>query len=457
MRRAAPALTGLAGLAEGLKGIPAGRLLIGVSGGADSTALLLAVIRSGRAPARDVCAVHVNHGLRGEESEGDEAFVRALCEGEGVPLTVLRADLQGRRDENSAREARRACFRRAMKETDAGALLLAHNRNDQAETFLMRLLRGSGPEGLACMRERDDRMGFPIVRPLLSFSREEIREALRAEGIAWREDSSNGDESYLRNAVRQTLIPLMLQMAPGAQERIAAAAELLGRDQDYFREATRAALGGRENDPWLAAEALMEQREAIRGRMVRAWWRAQGPRLAERELDSRMTERILRLAEMPRGTVNLPGGWRCVRAGGFLHLISPDPERPKAVPWHEPETACLSLRLRAVPSRGEPGDGRRSQEMPADFLTGCELRTRRAGDRISPFGSGYGRKLQDYLTDRKIPEPWRDRIPLLCRGNEVLLAAGVGAGNIPRWQPGNTNIRLVWEGPMPWMGDTRKM
>ena len=101
-------------------------------------------------------------------------------------------------------------------------------------------------------------------------------------------------------------------------------------------------------------------------------------------------------------------------------------------------------------SEGNSGDGKLEQEVPESFTHGCVIRTRRPGDRITPFGMKGSRKLQDYLTDRGIDEPWRDEIPLLCRGNEVLLAAGVGAGDIPRWRQDPGNVRLKWRGDMPW-------
>ena len=108
------------------------------------------------------------------------------------------------------------------------------------------------------------------------------------------------------------------------------------------------------------------------------------------------------------------------------------------------------ITLLAGPGRGNPGDGKREQEVPAGWADGCVIRTRQSGDRITPFGMAGSQKLQDYLTDRGIDAPWRDRIPLICRGNEVLLVAGVGAGSIPRWTGEKDWIRLTWQGDMPW-------
>lgn len=440
-------MTGLDSLRHRMASLPEGRLLVGLSGGADSVALLLATLGRERT---DVFAVHVNHGLRGAESEEDEAFVRQLCRNYKVPLIVRRVFLRGKRSESAARGARFEAFRAAMAETGADALLLAHNRDDRAETYLMRLLRGSGPDGLACMPESDERLGFLLLRPLLSLGREEIREALSADGISWREDSSNEDESYFRNAVRRKLLPLLDQLAPGAPERIAHAAFLTGQDCEVLNTMTVQALEGWEKRSFLPASLLLSQPSAIRGRMLRRWWKCQGPVLKEHELSSFETEALLSLTEGERKTVNLPGGFRCVRGRSLLHLVPPQRPVFEPTPWREPETALAGIILRKEPSGGSPGNGITCQEVPEGFPEGCILRTRQPGDRIRPFGSPGHRKLQDYFTDRRVDEPFRDRIPLLCRGSEVLLAAGVGAGAIPPWDPSVSNIRLVWEGEMPW-------
>ena len=144
-----------------------GNYLIGLSGGADSVALTMMTaerIREGKIRA---AAVHINHGLRGAESEEDERFVRELCKELGISCHVYRANLSGRSDEAAAREARFACFRQALRETGADGMLLAHNADDQAETFIMRLLRGAGADGLQCMAEEQETDGICSFRPML--------------------------------------------------------------------------------------------------------------------------------------------------------------------------------------------------------------------------------------------------------------------------------------------------
>ncbi len=433
--------------------LPAESALVGFSGGADSTALLILLL-----PLREkglrLEAVHVNHGLRGRESEEDQAFAEAFCREREIPLHAFRLNLGERRDEDAARQARYECFRDCVKKTGIPHLVLAHQMEDQAETFLMRLLRGAGPEGLGCMRPREEREGYVIYRPLLKISGGELRQALTAGGIPWREDGSNAGDDYFRNRIRHSLLPEMERLSPGAGARIARTAELIGAENEASLARTDRVLESFSGEGWLLLRGLEGLSGAESRRVLRRWWQKQGPERAERNLDYRQTLALSGLIHgRPGERVNLPGDWRGERGRSFLHLIPPDPKKREPVPFRWPETAFGGIRLLAGPSRGNPGDGRISQEVPRDFPAGCQIRTRRTGDWIRPFGMDGRRSLQDYLTDRKIDAPFRDRIPLLCRGNEVLLAAGVGAGGIPPWREEAENVRLEWKGHLPWAGE----
>ena len=431
--------------------IKAGRYLIGLSGGADSVALLMTLlpdIRDGRIAAE---AVHVNHGLRGTESDDDEKFCRELCEREGVPLTVYRADLQGKTDEDSARKARYGFFREKYKAFKADGLILAHHADDQAETFLMRLTRGAGPEGLECMREDETVEDIRILRPMLRIRREEIRAALTEDGTGWREDSTNTDTAYLRNRVRQELIPALEAISESAVDKICRTAGMIAADNDVLDAAADQLLRENAKGSILNAAAITAEPEAVRRRVLRKWWNAEGPVLEEHALSAAQTEALTALLDVPKGKTNLPGGVYAVRTGKHLILRrSEKEEAPEPAAFSGKETVFGDYRITVGPSEGNPGDGKRTQEVPDGFFEGCEIRTRRPGDRIRPFGSNGSRKLQDYLTDRRIGEPFRDQIPLICRGNEVLLVCGVGAGNIPRWNGEDHPVRITWHGETPW-------
>lgn len=431
--------------------IPDGRYLIGLSGGADSVALLTALlpdIRTGRIRAE---AVHVNHGLRGQESDGDAGFCAAMCEREDVPLYTCRIDLAGKTDEASARSARYEVFSRRYRETGADGLILAHHADDQAETFLMRLLRGAGPEGLECMKPEETVGEMRILRPMLSLRREEIRDALRADGISWREDSSNNSDGYLRNRIRKELIPGLERIMPTAVEKICRTAALTGIDNETLNAQAAAVLAQNARGCLLNAEDTAREPTAVRTRALRMWWQENGPALEEHALSAAQTEALEQLLFTGRGKINLPGGMHAVRDGKFLFLKDDAQTADEPAEVTGAETAFGEFRLTVGQTEGTPGDGKRTQEVPRAILGGCVIRTRRPGDRIRPFGSSGSKKLQDYFTDRRIPEPFRDRIPLLCRDNEVLLAAGVGAGGIPAWDRKADPVRLTWQGDMPWM------
>ncbi|MBE5811499.1 MAG: tRNA lysidine(34) synthetase TilS [Clostridiales bacterium] len=418
-----------------------GRLLVGLSGGADSVALLLLLLDAGA----EVAAVHVNHGLRGAESDGDEAFVRAFCNRLNVPLVTYRACPPENPGENWAREVRYGFFREAMQESCADALVLAHHRDDQAETLLLHLLRGAGLTGLTGMAADTWRDGMRILRPLLSYSRDELRAYLKEKNQPWREDASNGDARYLRNALRNELLPLMEQLAPGAAARMAQTAALLQEDEAVLNALTADFLAMHPGDA-LPLDALRTQPAGLQKRILRAWWTAIAAPTEERSLSSAQTDALHALVEAEASVrCNLPGDWHGQRGWTHLHLVSP--EGAAAIP-EMPAADCPLLRIEAF--TGETGDGRGSQAIPCEWLNGCTIRSRRTGDFIRPFGQEGRQSLQDYFVNRRVDAAFRDRVPLLCRGSEVLLAGGVGAGNIPCTDEINDPVLLRWNAEFPW-------
>ena len=444
---------GLMSLRGRICNLPSGRCLIGFSGGADSTALLLMMSMERDEGRCSPEAVHVNHGLRGEESDLDEVFCGRICNELGIPFHSVSVRLNGRSDENTCRKERFRVFREVMKETGIRQLVLAHNRDDLAETFLMRLLRGAGTEGLAGMSGRDEREDCVIYRPLILCGREEIREALRTDGRKWREDSTNDTDLYLRNRIRRQLIPWMEESAPGVTGRIAQTALIVSAENQLLQSDAERFLAEYSEGRRIDTEALLNVPQALHSRILRTWWKRNVPEMEEHALNGSQTDGLVKLARAEKGKINLPGNLHAVKCRHGMYLtgcaVKP-PEMVPYVPGTGSETAFGEAVLKTVPSEGNPGNGITEQEMPEAFLYGCVIRTRRDGDRIRPFGMKGSRKLQDYLTDRDIDEPLRDKIPLLCRGNEVIWAAGVGTGAIPRWKEKENNVRLKWTGKLPW-------
>ena len=211
---------------------PGSRIGVAVSGGADSVVLLHLLQRlTGRSKVQ-LHVLHVNHQLRGSESDGDEAFVRALAESLQLPFFAERTQLPPGNLEQAAREARRQFFFRIRDEVELSKIALGHTRSDQAETLLFRFLRGTGTTGLAGMRFSTTE---GLIRPLLAVSRQEVREWAAAEGISWREDSSNRDVHFARNRLRHETIPdVARDFNPNLEGVLANTAAVAQAEEDYW-------------------------------------------------------------------------------------------------------------------------------------------------------------------------------------------------------------------------------
>lgn len=430
-----------------------GHLLAGISGGADSVFLFSLLMNAAREGKLTFDVVHVNHGIRGEASDCDEQFVRELCDRNGIAFHLFRACLGTEADEGSAREARYRFFRKCMEETGADALVLAHHLDDQAETFMLHLVRGAGPEGLGGMAPVSTRCGMTILRPLLGLRRNEIRRELSERGITWREDESNADPRYARNALRNGVMDELEQKFPGAAVRIARTAETIRRENEAQDAVADRFLNSHSGKDWLETDELMQLPEAQRRRILRKWWSSSfADGLDERALSYENTLSLDTLVmKNDPGKVNLPAGLVAVRGHRHLHITGYRLRETEVIPFEFQNIRSGDLTLNVKDSAGHFGNGTDCQEFPESFLAGTVIRTRQPGDRIRPFGMTGGQKIQDYLVNRKIDEPWRDRIPMLCRENEVLWVAGVGTGHIPAWNENENNIRLQWEGKMPWI------
>ena len=215
---------------------PGDRIVVGLSGGADSVCLLLILqVISGKMPL-SLCAVHVEHGIRGQEALEDTAFCRQLCETRGIPFREVHCDVPGmaRREglslEEAGRKARYETFARVREEWGGTKIAVAHHREDQAETLLLHLFRGTHLAGMQGMRPRQG----VIIRPLLDVSREEIEAWLCAQGVFWRTDSTNLTDDYARNRVRHRILPEARQINAAATEHLAEACGAIGEVMDYM-------------------------------------------------------------------------------------------------------------------------------------------------------------------------------------------------------------------------------
>jgi tRNA(Ile)-lysidine synthase len=212
---------------------PGKQVAVGLSGGADSVVLAEALHRLGVKPV----ILHFNHRWRGRSAEADARWVKAWGVKRKLKVVLGRAAKAGRTPEGEAREARWKFFEKAVKAATARELWLAHQADDQAETVLMQLLRGAGPEGLAGMGEVSERGLFRVVRPLLGFSREELRQAAREAGLGWREDKTNEDEQSWRVRIRKKLFPFLTKIyGRDVRGALARTAEILSGETEYWKQ-----------------------------------------------------------------------------------------------------------------------------------------------------------------------------------------------------------------------------
>jgi len=300
---------------------PGDRVLAAVSGGGDSVLLLHLLVRHRSRCPFTLHVAHLNHALRGAESDADEEFVKALAARFTLPIACGRADLTRRPGEPSSLEERARIARREFLHESAAAascnrIALGHTLDDQSETILMWLLRGAGRGGLSGM---EPVTADGIIRPLISLRRRQVREYLGAAGEPYREDLSNEDPSRLRNRIRRRLIALLDAEFPGSVETIASAAALLAAEDAWLDESARQLVRGTEGFLYAARAAAAPP--ALARRAIRLLAGARG--LDPRALGRRHVEEILSLTDpaMEGRGVDLPEGFRAERRGGDIVFI----------------------------------------------------------------------------------------------------------------------------------------
>ncbi len=329
-------------------------LLVAVSGGADSTGLLVALASLAREFGLTLHAAHLHHGLRGADADADLVHVRALCETHGVPLTSARWDCRARlrrralTGEAGLRTLRREFLVTCARRWRACAIATAHTADDQLETLLMRLARGTGLTGMAGMRARHGAW----LKPLLACARADIERDLTQHGVAWREDGSNATPAYTRNRIRHAVVPALLDaigVAPGAPaarraalaRRAAALAHELGQAERTLAHASARALDRMLLDTRhgraLDARALSALPVALQRLTLRRAWRLMGPAALARPgepaapgLTVRHLEPLLRslASDGARAETPLPIGWRALLERGSLRFVRPDARTP---------------------------------------------------------------------------------------------------------------------------------
>lgn len=396
--------------------LPGEPVLVALSAGPDSTALLaaLAALRAS-GECGPVQALFVDHGLRaGVELEA--ATARATCERLGVALRQVRVVVGAGNVQAEARRARYAALRLEAGRTGATRIATGHTRTDQAETVLLRLLRGAGARGLSAIPPRRG----PIVRPLIDRSRAEGLAWLSRCGLDWRDDPSNASPRYLRNRLRLELWPRLLEFNPALEVALARTADLLRDDERALAARARALLSGADG---LSVERLRRAPRAVARRVVRRLAAGAGGRGAEPE--AAHVERALALLEGEGDRqVELRAGLVARRRAG---RITVEPSGPRLAPGAKRAGKATPAEV-AIPGPGRHPIPSLGVTLVVRAGPGCTVafplvaRSRRAGDRFRPAGGRGSKTLKAWLIDRKVARAGRDRLLLLTDGTDRVLA-----------------------------------
>ena len=420
---------------------PGATVLVAVSGGADSMALLDVLTELRGALSIKLAVAHLNHCLRGDASDADEAFVVRQAAARGLTVRTDRTDVGalaadgGASVETAAREARRAFLASAAEDAGATRVALGHHRDDVAETVLMRLLRGAGGRGLAAMAPKRDELW---IRPLLGCTREEIEAYTEARGVPHVEDKSNESRDHLRNRVRHDLLPLLERdYNPRTRRALAAMSAVLREEDAFLDDMATAALSRVVGPDGADAVAITGLPLAVRRRVIRRWLEeAVMPRPLTFDETERAREYLQ--TETPRPlwlTRNVRLDHREERVEARVTLAGAEAASDIPVPVATPGRAELPSTGLAVRTKFQRQRGFTREALPertaaydADALPGpLTLRGWRPGDRFQPFGMPGSKTVADYLSDARVPSDDRPRVAVLCSGNEVIWVVGMRA------------------------------
>ena len=425
------------------------RVLVAVSGGADSVALLHVLYDLRAELELELEIAHLQHGIRGEEAREDARFVVRMAANLGLPVHLKEINLRQTKSdagkgnlEALAREERYHFFATVAREQGISKVATAHTRDDQAETVLMWFLRGAGRKGLGGMSAITHlKVGLTVIRPLLDISKAEILEFLQERRIAYRFDQTNQDTQLLRNWIRLTLIPqLKERFDPHLPVRLAQQSQIL-RDEDAVLEG----LAGLELDQMrrgkgLNRDLLVKQNKAMQRRILRRW-------IAEcrghlRGIDFAHMEDFLELISVgpPQGRLSIPGGWELIKEYERVRLTKLTRNVKRICYRYDFSIGAeLDVREAGVTIRSErisASNFRRPDNLLQAGFDIAALREKlmvrnfRDGDRFRPLGLAGHKKVKELFIEKKVPLSVRSIWPILSMGEEILWVPGYGRSEL---------------------------
>lgn len=408
------------------------RICVALSGGRDSMALAHYLLARSGEYNITLSALNCDHGIRGEQSTRDSAFVKDWCALNGVPLYSYVRKGNFSPDELSARSWRLSCYADAFArikscESDTGcAIATAHHLGDVAETVLFNISRGSGTAGATGIRECTLN-GVNIIRPLLSCSRSEIDAYVREHGVPFVDDQTNFTTDYTRNAIRLNVLPQLEKAVPGALRNIYRFSRLAAEDEDFFDGliAERNLVSSLYGIPFLNSckERSLFKRAALK--VIKSYGKT--------DYTNEIAERLFSLQFAENGKIfEFLGLTACKTDGGLLVYPNREDASCAEVPFYEflnGNTAIFAGQPLTITADFKDGIAQTARYKTLKFSVpaipqSAVIRFMRNGDKFTKFGGGT-KKLGDYFTDKKIPKPVRATIPLIADGDVVLAVCGV--------------------------------
>ncbi|MFC2016939.1 tRNA lysidine(34) synthetase TilS [Chloroflexota bacterium] len=424
------------------------KLLVAVSGGPDSVCLLHILVKLQEELDIRLHVAHLNHQLRGAESEADAQYVSGLAHQLGIPATIEQRDVkayQAQRRislEEAAREVRYTFLAEAAKSIGASQVAVGHTTDDHIETILMHLIRGTGTRGLRglqpSIRWQSSGNSLIIIRPLLPVSRDETAGYCHSYKLMPQTDASNLSLSPLRNRIRHQLLPLLRNYNPQVAEALLRTAHIAGDDFAFLAEEGARLWGEiaqrQENSIILDKERFLGLPSALKRHLLRMSIEKLLGNL--KDIETRHIEEIMDALTKPAGKcVSLPGGLN-FSIEYNRYLLGPDPAALSPFPSLRAEFSLKLPGETLLPGwRIEATIINREQmtEKDADFTayfdldkTGDKLvvRPRQRGDRFQPLGMSQPKKLGEFMIDTKIPQAWRQRVPIVCSPQHILWVVG---------------------------------
>ena len=416
---------------------PKEKVLVGVSGGADSVALLHLLYQYRRELRIFPHVVHLNHGIRGAAADRDAKYVEQLADKYSFPIAIKRVNVpalaeKGRKNlEEAARNARYDFFAEAGKRMGIGKVVTAHTADDQAETYLMRLIRGAGARGLAAMKPETKLGSMTIVRPLLSAWRFEVEDYCRAHDLKPHIDHTNFLMQYLRNRMRHELLPNLEKINPNVKEALVQSAELAYEDERYFARIVEQLW---DRGRALRVEELNKQEFSVLSRLILKGIEAAKGNLREINF-GHISAIIEKIEDSEPWELHLPGGLFVLSDGRNLSFTK---KKQKVVPQKKFRYELKVPGVTAVPEIGKriktfavrsgikfgPGEPKVAYLDRAQLGRKLFVRNWREGDTFQPLGMSGSKKLSDFFIDQKIPREERGRVPILTDNKKIVWVIG---------------------------------